>query len=291
MHFHAFARHSRCSSSFLLACALFPVTLPLAAAAQTEYYNTDVGQPVRIEDAYAVKRYALDVHLAPIGMERARRTSTLTARPEVTYGLLPRTQVEVGVPVIYRTNGDGGDQAGIAGIHVTALHNINAETRSLPAFGVRAGVLLPAGPYGPERAHPAVTGIATRTFRWARVHINAEYTFSNEPTPTSTSSAGVLPSGGLSRWLTGAALDRAFPFHSMLATVQAFVAGPIDDERDVEWNVGGGVRYQLTPSLALDAGAGRRLTGANRAWYLTVGVAHVSSVRDLFPGLGGWGGR
>lgn len=32
-----------------------------SAAAQTDYYNTDAGRPVHIEDAYPVERHAFEI--------------------------------------------------------------------------------------------------------------------------------------------------------------------------------------------------------------------------------------
>lgn len=275
------------SSLPLLAGIIF--FMPAVAAAQTEYYNTDTGRPVRIEDAYAIERHALDLHIAPLRFERRRGVSSVAATPELTYGLVPRTQVEIGLPVLFRSaEGDEG-RTGIGGVDVTALYNINAETRSLPAFGIRGGVLVPAGDYGPERIHPSVTGLATRTFRWARIHANAQYTFGGEPATASTDRTLGSGGGTLTRWLTGLAADRAFAYQSLLATAEAFAAGPVESDADVEWTAATGLRYQLTPTLTLDGGVGRRLTGPSQAWFVTLGVSRTSTVRFLFPGRGAWG--
>src|SRR5215213_2714705 len=40
------------------------------AGAQTDYYNTDEGRPVRVEDAYPTERYAFELQLAPVRLER-----------------------------------------------------------------------------------------------------------------------------------------------------------------------------------------------------------------------------
>jgi hypothetical protein len=47
---------------------LFGAAAPLAA--QTDYYNTDAGRPVLIEDAYPTERYAFELQLAPLRLER-----------------------------------------------------------------------------------------------------------------------------------------------------------------------------------------------------------------------------
>ena len=47
--------------------------LPLAsmrADAQTDYYNTDAGRPVTVEDAFPVERYAFELQAAPLRLER-----------------------------------------------------------------------------------------------------------------------------------------------------------------------------------------------------------------------------
>jgi hypothetical protein len=287
MHSSVLATLGGRSSVCTLVSAL--VLLPAAAAAQTDYYNTDTGRPVRIEDAYAVERYALDLHLAPLRFERRSGVSSVAVTPELTYGLVPRTQIEIGVPVLFRAAEGDDTRIGIGGIDVTALYNVNAETQSLPAFGFRAGVLMPVGDYGPERIHPSVTGLATRTFRWARVHANAQYTFGREPETASTDGTLGSGSGTLTRWLTGLAADRAFAYRSLLATAEAYAAGPVDGDADVEWTAATGLRYQLTPVLTLDGGVGRRLTGPSQAWFFTLGVSRTSTVRFLFPGRGAWG--
>jgi hypothetical protein len=71
-----------------------------APAAQKDYYNLDKNRPVRIEDAYATERYALEVKVAPLRLERERGgVYHWGFDPEIAYGILPRTSIEVGIPV------------------------------------------------------------------------------------------------------------------------------------------------------------------------------------------------
>ena len=55
---------------------LAATVIVLAAASplhgQTDYYNTDAGRPILIEDAYPVERYAFELQLAPVRLERER---------------------------------------------------------------------------------------------------------------------------------------------------------------------------------------------------------------------------
>ena len=251
-----------------------------AAGAQTDYYNTDTGRPLRIEDAYATERYSLDLHLAPLTIARSRGGDYhWSVEPELAYGLLPRTQVELGVPVVWKAGGDS--PLGLAGVQLSALHNFNVETRTFPALGIRAGVLLPVGPLAPEQGHATVQGMATRTFRWARLHLNSAYTF-GDAAVTDDAAAG------LTRWTTGMAVDRTFVLQSFLITGEVFASEPLASQGRTEWTLGAGLRYQLTPYSSLDAGISQQLDGSERATALTFGLARVLGIRVLPPGLGRW---
>ena len=252
--------------------------MPIAVDAQTDYYNTDRNRPIRIEDAYATERHAFDAHLAPLRLERsAGGVYSWGLDPEIAYGILPRTQLEVGLPLVYTDLGASRRRAGIAGLDVSLLHNLNVETSTLPALAMRASVLAPVGSLAPDRAYPSLQGMLTRTFRWARFHVNAEYTFRDSPTVGSGASE-------ISRWLAGAAIDRTFPLRSMLVTGEFYVEQPIHEDEDLEWNAGAGLRYQASPLYALDGGVGKRLSGSDRSWFMTFGVARVFAIRGLLPG-------
>lgn len=256
---------------------LLAAGLPAAAAAQTDYYNTDRGRPITIEDAYATERYAFEVQLAPVRLERSRGGSYRWGiEPELAYGLLPRTQLELGLPLLYADAGSSKRRVGLAGIDISLLHNLNVETRSLPALAFVAGVLVPAGSLGPEKAHPSFKAIATRTLGRQRFHVNTEYTLG-------TASSSGTGSTELSRWLAGLAIDRTFPLRAMLVTADVFARQPLDRDEQVQWNAGAGVRYQLDQWFALDGGLGKRLTGEDRSWFVTFGLARAFAIRALMP--------
>jgi hypothetical protein len=50
--------------------ALVAVALAGPAAAQTDFYNLDKDRPLRVEDAYATKRYAFELQVAPLTYPR-----------------------------------------------------------------------------------------------------------------------------------------------------------------------------------------------------------------------------
>jgi hypothetical protein len=244
--------------------------------AQTDYYNTDAGRPVLIEDAYALERRGLEFQVAPVRLSRARGgVYTWGLEPELAFGFANRTQIEVGLPVAWIDRGRGRGAAGVSGVDVSVLHNLNVETR-LPALAIAAEVLLPVGRFGPPRAYPSLKGIMTRTFSAARVHVNAQYTFGSSVTASSSSPVGpAVQSLEISRWIAGAAVDRTLALRSLLMTAELYARKPLDRTENVEWNSGVGVRYQFSPRWALDGGVGRSLNGPEQAWYLTAGGAYA----------------
>jgi len=254
-----------------VAGALALALIASPAVAQTDYFNLDKNRPVRIEDAAATERYAFEVKVAPLRLERdPGGIYEWGFDPEIAYGILPRTNIEIGFPFAFTDGPEGvGRRSGLTGIELSAFHNLNNETLRLPALALRGDVVLPVGRLSGERVQPAVTGIVTRSFRPARLHVNGQYTFGAEPAETGADS----DPHGASRWLAGLAVDRAFPLEAYLLVADVYAAQPLRSEDPVEWNAGAGIRYQVNPYLAVDAGVGRRLTGVP-TWFLTLGSAY-----------------
>lgn len=243
-----------------------------SAVAQTDYYNTDAGRPITVEDAYAIERRGLEIQVAPLRLERSRGgVYAWGIEPELAAGILPRTQLEIGFPLAFVDLGTGRRSTGLAGIDLSALYNLNAET-SIPALAVAADVLLPAGGLGPDRAYPTLKGIATRTLSWARFHVNGQYTLGSRRSAADASGEAHL-TAELSRWVAGVAVDRTMPLQSLLLTAELVARQPLTASSDVTWDAAAGTRHQVSPRVALDGGAGYRLTGAEKGWFATVGAA------------------
>jgi len=263
------------TSRLLALSALVMLASPLRA--QTDYYNTDAGRPVLMEDAYALERRGLEFQVAPVRLSRARGGAyTWGLEPELAFGFANRTQFEIGMPVAFIDGAAGRrGRVGISGIDMSVLHNLNVETR-IPAFAIAGEVLLPVGQFGPPRAYPSLKGIMTRTFPMFRVHANAQYTFGQDLVGGTGAPVGAAAQSiEVSRWIAGAAIDRALALRSLLMTAELYARKPLDVTEEVEWNTGVGVRYQLAPRWAMDAGVGRSLTGNSHAWYLTAGGAYA----------------
>ena len=72
-------------------------------------------------------------------------------------------------------------------------------------------------------------------------------------------------------------MDRTFPLRSLLVTAELVAREPYvrhggGDDTDLAWDTAAGARYQLSPRVALDGGAGYRLTG-DQGWFATFGAA------------------
>ena len=258
------------------------VVLMLSAAstldAQTDFYNTSLGRPIRMEDAVPVEYRAVELNLAPVRLDfMSQDTRFWSLHPEATIGILPRTQLQLAMPLAY-VDAPETSTRGVAGLDVSVMHAFNMET-SIPALAVAGDISLPVGPLGGTATYGTVKGIVTRTLPWARFHGNAQFTAgpstSSDDPATSTANDG----RDMSRWLAGIAVDKTFALHSLLVTAESFAEQPINSGSSVAWTAGAGLRYQLDPRWTMDAGIGRRFSGDNRAWYVTLGSAYSLGLR------------
>ncbi|HJR64051.1 MAG TPA: hypothetical protein VJ803_10125 [Gemmatimonadaceae bacterium] len=260
-----------CLRSRRLALLAALLAMPASVPAQTDYYNTDAGRPVRTEDAYPIEYRAIEIQAAPLRLERVSGgVYHWSIEPELALGLFPRTQIEVGFPLESVDGGTADRASGLAGIELSVLYNFNVET-SIPALALATSIRLPVGGLAPDDSYGSAKAILTKTFSWARVHVNGEYTFG----PSAGSDEDASGLGELSRWMAGMAVDRAFPLSSMLVTAEVVAREPLHGDRAASWEAAAGTRYQLTPRLALDAGIGRRLSGDEQGWHITIGTAYA----------------
>lgn len=269
----------------------WPVVLLAAAsplAAQTDFYNPDRGRPLLIEDATAIEYQSFEFQMAPLRLERENGGKySWGLEPELAWGVFRRTQLEFGVPLAIIDKAGRPVQRGVAGLDVELMHNLNVESLALPAMTIGVSSLLPVGDLGPRFAYGRVKGIATRTLGLAgRLHVNVEATAGPRANRLTGATGGTTagPSGlELARWMAGAAFDRAIPARSVLLMAETYARRPLDPARPLEWTAGGGLRWQVGPQLVFDAAAGRRFTGTEQAWYLTIGTAYAFGIARFVP--------
>jgi hypothetical protein len=243
--------------------------------AQIDYRNLDDHRPVRTEDAYPIERYAFEL-LVPYEYENEPAGEALhEVTPELAYGVLPNTQIGLKLPLA-AVNGTDGTDWGFAGPRLFALHNFNTEGPALPALALRADAALPLGDLAGDNVQLTLKGIATRSWGRTRMHLNGGVTLGGE--------AGRPEVGGEPTWSVSVAADRTVLRQSLLligelAVLEAASSAP------TEVTAGLGIRYQLTPTLVLDAGVSRRLVEeAGPDLGLTFGLSHAFALAGLMPG-------
>jgi len=231
-----------------------------------------------VEDAVPVEYRAVDLNVAPIRVDFMREDARFwSLHPEATIGILPRTQLQLTVPIGY-VDAPTTSTGGVAGLELSVLHALNMET-SIPALAVAGDLSLPVGPLGGTATYGTFKGIVTRTLPWARFHGNAQFTAGPSTTGDDPATAAANDGRDLSRWLAGVAVDKTFALHSLLVTAESFAEQPIRSGATVAWSAAAGLRYQLAPRWTMDAGIGRRFSGDDRAWYVTFGSAYALGLR------------
>ena len=257
-----------------LAGAAFALLVPAAAAAQIDYRNLDDDRPTRTEDAYPLEHHAFEL-LLPLSYTAWRGGGTLHASVlELTYGALRDFQVGIKVPLAGQDPpGPGRTTWGVSGVRVFALYNFNTDG-PLPALALRADVHIPAGSLGGDQARGELKGIVTRSFGRTRAHLNGALGLGAEGTQPAVE--------GAARWWAGGALDRTLFRQSVLLIAEAYA---IRDTRGaaLEVNAGLGARWQLSPTIVLDAGVTRRLRDTGPDLSLTLGLSHAFAVAGLMP--------
>ena len=121
------------------------------------------------------------------------------------------------------------------------------ETAALPALAVALESVLPVGSQAPDEPYASLKAIATRTFGFARFHLNGRWTWGADPEDV----ADIDDVEELSRWGAGLAVDRTFPLRSALLIAAATVEQPLDSDEDLVWSA----RQSAIDLYARDIGA------------------------------------
>ena len=232
------------------------------ARGQVQFRDLDPLHPVPVEDAFPVARYAFELltpydYVQPTG-EAGRNQLDL----DLMYGAFLNAQLGVRFPIGF---GPGGE-TGLAGAGLFGLYNPVREGPHTPALSLRADLFAPTGA-------PAVAGLAalaTRSLGAARLHANLG-------AATGTDANDELP-----RWGAGLAFDYTF-FRASLLIVGALSISESDGGEPTATVASAGLRWQWSPTLVLEAGAGRRLGESGPDLRLTVGLSSTFAFRGLVP--------
>jgi len=236
---------SRFSRPALIICASLAAAVNVEG--QSSYRNLEAGRPVRVEDASVTERYALDVDLFNL---RYDELSDLRTRflwePEIAYGILPRTEMWLRLPVYYRER-TSVPRGGLAGLGVGGMYQLNLESEFLPAAAVATELFKPAGPNALPVSY-SVKALVTRTFTPGRVHINASVaSYAVQPAPslvitcpgttTVTPNCGGTPLPPLDGPCS-VAIDAGLAFQCNATPTQPSVAAAGQTETHTHWLVG-----------------------------------------------------
>lgn len=247
------------------------VAAPTAVTAQVDYRNLDDDRPVRVEDAQSVETYAFELILRYAVAQEREGGVVQAVVPELSYGLMSDLHVGIKAPLALEAG-----RAGLAGLRAFALYGLNTEFGWMPAFAVRADVEFPVGRFAASEGAVALKGIATRAFGPSRIHVNGAYRLGSDGAPSL-----VEP---LPRWWAGVAVDRTLYRQSLLLIADATVERALG-EHGTSVAVGGGVRWQWTPTAVLDLGLSRTVHGdSGHDIEVSFAITHVFGIRALMPG-------
>lgn len=245
---------------------------PRSATAQEDFRSADLDRPLRVEDAFPIKRgeWEIETGIRAGAGEEDRAEGVL----ELKTGLFWNTQAGVelhGGWERIETADDDEDVTGLENAGVHALVNFNRETRSWPAFSTRVDVETPgAGDLGREEWAVSVKGLATRSFDRLRLHANAGYSVADE-------------ADGGDFWRGGLAFDYPIGLFSRAVMGDAYAEIPTGDGDTRVWTTLG-TRWQLTNQVVLDLGVGGRVdqwVGGEGDVELVIGISRVFGIASL----------
>jgi hypothetical protein len=250
--------------SLIWSLALLMAIAPAAYA--IDHKNLDEGRPLRLDDAYAIASGELAVEVGA-GFALERRGPDRGVFPlEVLYGALPNLQLGLGTTLLTDPH-EIHEQTKSGDLRVSGLYNVNQETLTLPAFGLKVELNLPTG-VDSAGVDVEVKGIVTKSIHRLSFHLNAGDAFVSGTTPDERDSRYEVT--------LGASYPVGAPQY-MRTTLVGDLFTEQGDRRGGS-NVFGaevGFRHQLTQRIVVDAGVGSELAGpADRSsLFVTTGVS------------------
>lgn len=227
-----------------------------------DHKNLDDGRPLRLEDAYSIAHGEFSVE-AGIGYRSNRGRKDQAFFPvNVTYGALPNFHVELGTVLFTSPRAvEGPDRSG--DLHLSALYNLNQETLTLPAFGIKGTVSFPTG-VDSSGTDFELKGMVTRSVGRLSLHGNAAVEF--------VGGARGNERDVLYKFAFGPSYPVGAPMYTRTTLLAAiFIEQAHRRGEQQTTGVEAGFRHQLTERIVLDAGLGTEFRGGpGRARFFAV---------------------
>ncbi|MGZ3374636.1 MAG: hypothetical protein ACXU9Z_15205 [Gemmatimonadaceae bacterium] len=282
---------------------LFAVSLYAeAVCAQASYRNLDAGFPVRVEDATVTERYALDLDFLNFRYDALSDSrNRFLYEPQVSYGMLPRTEVWVRLPTYYR-EATFTPRSGVAGLGVGAMYQFTVETLHIPALALATELFQPIGPDALPSSY-SLKALLTRSFAPGRIHLNASiasYAVRTSPSLTITCPGGGPPSSCAgsplppldgpcsigSQSTLAATLYCAAPQSEALQSTRMVLPGDIQNH--IHWFLGAGFdkAFPLASTLLVSDIFAEKFEGLGRRTDITaeIGARHQFKPQVVIDG-------
>lgn len=234
----------------LLALAAFAGAQAVNSTA-LDHKNLDAGRPLKVEDPYALAAGEFAVE-AGAGFSRDRADSEQGIFPlEVLYGAFPNFQVSLSAAFLDPRSPHDAPKSGDLGLG--ALYNLNQETLSTPAFGLKAEGRFPTG-VDSSGTDVQIGLLVTKSIDRLSFHLNGSHEF-----------VGGAPAGardGRNRLVLGASHPWGAPRRTLLTLVaDAFLEQSVMPGAKGTMGAEIGFRRMLSPRVVWDAGLGREFSG------------------------------
>ena len=237
-------RHALALGVFLLAAA--------GAAEAIDHKNLDEGRPIRLDDAYTIAAGEIELEIGGGTTVGRRSPARGVVGIEILYGAWPNLQVSLGTRLTTDPR-DLDDVPRSGDLRVSALYNVNQETLTLPALGVRLDVGLPTGVEA-ESVAVKLKGIVTRSVERASFHFNAAY-------ERITDARGDERAGRYELVL-GASYPLGAPRYTRATLVaDVFAAQALRRGDDTIVGIEAGFRHQVRARWVWDLGVGTEFAG------------------------------
>jgi hypothetical protein len=254
----------------ILRSALTVVLAAITPLAHADVSNLEEGFPTALTDAYPIAYLGREAQLVNRFVRTHEDEDGFMFEPRLEFGFPRNTQISVAVPF----QAGELEPDGIEDVRVEALYNFNQESLAIPAVSAIAGLEAPTG----DDSHgvdPIVGAVMMKTLGRSplmhRLHVIGRYQFNAEDQESERDGRYEAVIG-----------------YSRRVSPQLFVVFDYLREQELEQDrevnlVEAGLRYGLTPTWVLSAGAGFGIGAESPEVQATIGLQKELLIPYLSP--------